>query len=122
MAQIADIRYISGLIQDVIDELQIENEHSIEYKVLYYLNNGWSLYGELQQISGVTSLRWIQPVVRYAPIQTYFTQQSIQECSMTTPEETSNTPNQTTSEESPQEEGDETTEGPLYGEDNSTEE
>jgi len=118
MAQIADIRYISGLIQDVIDELQIENEHSIEYKVLYYLNNGWSLYGELQQISGVTSLRWIQPVVRYAPDETYFTL-PIQEYTMTAQEETPNTPNEPP-EEPRQEEGGETTE--VYGEDNSTQE
>jgi hypothetical protein len=120
MTQIADIRYISGLIQDMIDELHIENEYSIEYKVLHYLNNGWSLYGELQQISGLTAMRWVQAVVRYAPIETYFTAQPIQECSMTTPEETSNTPNETTSEEPPCGEGDETTEGPLYGEGDET--
>ena len=120
MSRIADIRYISGLIQDLIDELQIENEYSIEYKVLYYLNNGWSLYGELQQISGVTSLRWIQPVVRYAPIESYFTLPTnpTQEYTMTAQEETPNTPNEPPEE--PHQEEDDTTE--VYGEDNTTEE
>ena len=118
MAHIADIRYISGLIQDMIDELHIENEYSIEYKVLHYLNNGWSLYGELQQISGLTAMRWVQTVVRYAPVEPYFTQ-PIQEYTMAAQEETPNTPNEPP-EEPHHKEGDETTEGPLYGEGDET--